>query len=73
VPTWNPERWRAVSPYLDELLGMGPDRRAEWLRRISTDDEALHADLERLLAEYDDILKSRFLESILDWPARRSR
>jgi hypothetical protein len=45
---------------------MSPERRREWLASITS--EALRDDLQRLLAEHEDIQKSRFLERAVDWP-----
>ena len=69
MPPFGPERWRTLSPYLDKALSMSPERRREWLASITS--EALHDDLQRLLAEHEDIQKSRFLERAVDWPAPR--
>ena len=58
----SPERWRAVSPYLDEALEIPDDRRAMWLASIRARDAALGDDLESLLAEHVDVQESGFLE-----------
>jgi serine/threonine protein kinase/Tfp pilus assembly protein PilF len=62
VPPLSPDRWRALSPYLDEALAMTPDRRAGWLASVSARDAALGADLEILLAEHEDLQEAQFLE-----------
>lgn len=58
----SPDRWRALSPYLDEALAMTGDGRAAWLAALCARDAALGADLERLLAEHDGLQESAFLE-----------
>jgi serine/threonine-protein kinase len=65
VPPFSPDRWRALSPYLDEALAMTGDRRAIWLAAIRARDAALGADLESLLAEHDHLQESLFLERAL--------
>ena len=62
VPPFDADRWRAISTYLDEALEMTPARRAVWLAGICARDPGLGTDLERLLAEHDDLQDSRFLE-----------
>jgi serine/threonine protein kinase len=62
VPPLSPDRWRALSPYLDEALEITADRRAVWLASICARDAALGADLERLLTEHAALQQSRFLE-----------
>ena len=71
-PPLSPDRWRTLSPYLDEALGMSRDRRAAWLEAIRTADAVLAADLERLLAELGDLQNSRFLERSFRWPGESS-
>jgi serine/threonine protein kinase/tetratricopeptide (TPR) repeat protein len=63
VPQLSPERWRVLSPYLDEALELAGDGRAAWLSSIRARDAALGAELEMLLAEHDDVQKSGFLEN----------
>ena len=62
VSSLNPDRWRIVSPYLDEALTMTGERRAAWLAAISADDAALAAELQSLLAEHENVQQARFLE-----------
>ena len=44
------ERWQRLSPLLDALLELPPDQRAEHLAALRREDEALAAELERLLS-----------------------
>jgi eukaryotic-like serine/threonine-protein kinase len=62
VPQLSPERWSALSPYLDEGLALTRDDRAIWLAAICARDAALGADLESLLAEHDGLEESGFLQ-----------
>jgi eukaryotic-like serine/threonine-protein kinase len=58
----NPDRWRAISPYLDEALDLAGDARAAWLVSLSARDAALAADLRSLLDEHDAAHEAGFLE-----------
>jgi eukaryotic-like serine/threonine-protein kinase len=74
MPSFSADRWRALSPYLDEALELAADRRADWLASIRRRDAALGADLETLLAEHVDLQHSGFLENAppaLQRPAER--
>jgi serine/threonine protein kinase/tetratricopeptide (TPR) repeat protein len=56
------DRWRTLHQYLDEALEIHADERAVWLAPIAARDARLAADLERLLAEHDDVRDSGFLD-----------
>ncbi len=62
MPPLSAERWRAVSPYLDEALEIATEQRAAWLASIGARDAALAADLRMLLGEHDAVNESHFLE-----------
>jgi serine/threonine protein kinase/tetratricopeptide (TPR) repeat protein len=62
VPQLSPERWSALSPYLDEGLELAPDERAAWIASIRSRDAALGADLEQLFADHDDLRQAGFLD-----------
>lgn len=62
MPPISPERWRALSPYLDRALDLAADERAAWLMSVSAQDPALGADLRRMLARHQVVHDSRFLE-----------
>src|SRR4051794_40472262 len=67
MPPINPERWRVLSPYLDQALEIAADERAAWLATLQTLDAALAADLRSLLTQQTDVRASRFLEcAVLD-------
>ena len=56
------DRWRTLSPYLDEALEIPTGDRGAWLEAIFARDPAVARDLQKLLAERDLIDKSSFLE-----------
>lgn len=60
--SFDPERWRVLSPYLDEALELRTDERAAWLTAVSKRDPDLAAELSTLLAEHDAVSAERFLE-----------
>ena len=67
MPAIPPDRWRALSPYLDEALEIPTSDRATWLASIRLQDSALASDLQMMLAEHDVVHASRFLErAVLD-------
>jgi serine/threonine protein kinase len=59
----SPDRWRALSPYLDEALSLTSDDRVAWLAALKDRDPALGDDLAGLLAEHDGLQASRYLEN----------
>jgi serine/threonine protein kinase/tetratricopeptide (TPR) repeat protein len=64
------DRWRALSPYLDEALELPTADRAAWLASIYARDTGLAVDLQALLAEHDRVHASRFLEQLAPLAAR---
>src|SRR5262249_32325891 len=58
----DPDRWRALSPYLDQALEMSPQERAAWLESIRKDKPALATDLQILLREHQALSDEKFLE-----------
>jgi serine/threonine protein kinase len=63
----SPDRWRTLSPHLDEALEMETAERDAWLASLRTVDPALAADLASLLTEHETLHASRFLErAVLD-------
>jgi eukaryotic-like serine/threonine-protein kinase len=62
MPPLSADRWRAISPYLDEALELPTVDRAAWLASIYARDAGLAVDLQTLLAEHDRVHESRFLE-----------
>ena len=77
MPPLSADRWRTLSPFLDEALEIANGERAGW-RPIRARDPVLAADLQLLLAEHDALDESRFLEGAVPLapgtaPRRRSR
>ena len=67
MPPISPDRWRTLSPYLDEALEMADAERVAWLASIRARDTTLATDLQILLAEQDAVHTSGFLErAVLD-------
>ena len=62
MPPLSPDRWRAVSPYLDEALALPDHGRAAWLAAIAARDAALGAELGSLLADHERLQHAGFLE-----------
>ena len=62
MPPLSADRWRTLSPFLDEALEIANGERAAWLTSIRARDPVLAADLQLLLAEHDALDESRFLE-----------
>jgi serine/threonine protein kinase/Tfp pilus assembly protein PilF len=56
------DRWRELSPYLDEALELPLVERGPWLAAIRRSEPGVAADLERLLAEHEALHRERFLE-----------
>jgi serine/threonine-protein kinase len=66
MSTLDPDQWRAVSPYLDQALGMPDDDRAAWMAAVREQNPALADQLQTLLDEQRALAHERFLE---DGPA----
>ena len=67
MPPFSAERWRVLSPYLDEALEIAPDERAGWLASIAARDTVLAEDLRGMLAQHRTVHESGFLErAVLD-------
>lgn len=62
MATVDPQRWRALSPYLDEALDLSPESRVAWLADLGERDAALATDLRLLLAEHAEVDAEGYLE-----------
>jgi serine/threonine protein kinase/tetratricopeptide (TPR) repeat protein len=62
MPQLSADRWRTLSPYLDEALDVPLEDRPAWLASLSSRDAALAADLKSLLDEHEAMHLSGFLE-----------
>ena len=56
------ERWRLVSPHLDQALELTFDERQRYLTHLAREDPALAADLELLLGEERALRDEQYLE-----------
>jgi serine/threonine protein kinase len=63
--TLTPEQWRNLSPYLDEMLELGPEKRESWLQSLNEKDAEMASTLQTLLAEQRQLQGEAFLESSL--------
>jgi serine/threonine protein kinase len=61
--TLSPDRWQALSPYLDQALAMTDDERTAWLSSLSQQDPALAVQLRELLDEHRVLAQKGFLEN----------
>src|SRR5690349_4442857 len=67
MPPISANRWRVLSPYLDQALEIAPDERAGWLAAISARDPVLGAELRAMLARHQTVHDTGFLEhAVLD-------
>ncbi|HKQ97399.1 MAG TPA: protein kinase [Candidatus Polarisedimenticolia bacterium] len=62
MSTLDPERWKTLSPYLDQALTLGAEERAAWLAGLRQQDPALAAELKTLLEEHRQLAGEQFLE-----------
>jgi eukaryotic-like serine/threonine-protein kinase len=58
----NSERWRLVSPHLDQVLDLDPEERQRYLAGLAGEDPELAADLELLLDEQRALHDEQYLE-----------
>jgi serine/threonine protein kinase/tetratricopeptide (TPR) repeat protein len=58
----SPERWREISPYLDQALAMPEAERAAWLASLRTRNPELGGLLQNLLDDYRSLAEEKFLE-----------
>jgi hypothetical protein len=63
MPTLSPDQWQALSPHLDEALGMTEEERLIWLSSLRDQNPALVEQLEMLLREYRALAAEGFLEN----------
>ena len=63
MPTLSPDQWQALSPHLDEALGMTEEERSIWLSSLRDQNPALVEQLEMLLREYRALAAEGFLEN----------
>src|SRR5690606_41864274 len=57
-----PERWRVLSPYLDQALELTTGELDSWLERMRQHDAGIARDIETLLGERDALRSATVLE-----------
>jgi hypothetical protein len=57
-----PERWREISPFLDNALSLSEGERAGWLKSFRVDQPELADLLQELLDEHRSLAQEHFLE-----------
>lgn len=60
--TLSPERWREVSPYLDQVLSLPENERAAWLESFRVDRPDLADLIQELLDDHRALAQQQFLE-----------
>ena len=58
-----PDQWQALSPHLDEMLGMREEERSIWLSTLRDQNPTLVNHLETLLEEHRALVDEGFLET----------
>jgi hypothetical protein len=64
MPPLDPERWQAVSSYLDQALAMPEEERAAWIDSLRLQSPSVAADVEALLEEHRALGCSRRLSPL---------
>ncbi len=62
MPTMSPDEWKALSPYLDNALGMTDEECSIWLSSLRVQSPDLVQQLEMLLTEHRALSEEEFLE-----------
>ncbi|UWZ84438.1 serine/threonine-protein kinase [Occallatibacter riparius] len=68
MPGIDPNRWRALSPFLEQALEMPDEERLTWLASLRTEDPALADELHRLLESSRLLASEAFLHVPLGEP-----
>jgi eukaryotic-like serine/threonine-protein kinase len=67
--TLTPNHWRALSPHLDEALGLSEEEQAQFLSSLRSENPTVARELEVLLAEHHSFCNDGFLEvRPVQWP-----
>src|SRR5262249_26406868 len=61
MPALGPERWQALSPYLDQALEMPASQRLTWIETLRSTDPKLAEELQTLIDEHEVLEKGGFL------------
>jgi serine/threonine protein kinase len=68
MSTLNPEQWRVLSPYLDQVLSLPENERESWLHSFRTQRPDLADALLQLLQDHRALSEDHFLEQLLPNP-----
>jgi eukaryotic-like serine/threonine-protein kinase len=68
VSTLSPDRWREISPYLDQVLSLPEQERAAWIESFRDEKPNLVSLLQELLNEHSLVGREHFLEHGLIGP-----
>src|SRR5579872_2813103 len=66
------DRWRQLSPLLDNAIEMDAVERSTWLESLRSEDPDLAADIELLLEEHELLSKECFLDQVAALPPEPS-
>lgn len=72
MSAFSPERWREISPYLDQVLSLPEEGRAAWLSSVLEEKPELAELLEKLLEEHRAAARDHFLEVPPSQPSKES-
>jgi eukaryotic-like serine/threonine-protein kinase len=72
METLTPERWKEISPYLDEALSLSMDQQGAWLNSLRAENPGIATLLEELLVSHRAAAKKHFLEQRPALPAEPS-
>jgi len=62
MSSFSPEKWSALSPYLDKALTLASEERVVWLEALRTENPELARQLQDLLNEHEAVRQEQFLE-----------
>src|SRR3954468_5416765 len=72
MSTLSPERWSALSPYLDTALTLTAEDRTHWLEALRAENPDLAVQLKALLAEHQAAQEEAFLDNSATLPQTMS-
>src|SRR5262245_7386597 len=72
MPKLNPEQWKQASPFLDEVLSLSLQERADWLAAFRQNNPETAELVETLLDEHRAVAEERFLQESPRLPTGQS-
>jgi len=73
MSTLSPDKWSALSSYLDKALTLNEQERASWLEELRAGNPELASQLHELLSEHQAVQREAFLEGSPVAPSQESR